>query len=227
MVTAITLFINSLFWFLLKFIQYTLILIAVVFLLFQIPSLIDYTRDEFIPVYREDYIKANYETNKDIMSFKGNRIHPYVFYYIHQQLEPRFIYSYEEELPDGYNEIINLNSFYSQHSNLISNQSFNEYRGDDSWAEYLTYNPIVKLDDTRYLVYVFYNISCGSICVNTSNYYIFEYDGQNLKVNDFYLPGRVWPGKIKYYKIVEDTLYVKVEGYAVADKEIKFQMINK
>ena len=161
------------------------------------------------------------------MSFNGNRIHPYVFYYIHQQLEPRFIYSYEEELPDGYNEIINLNSFYSQHSNLISNQSFNEYRGDDSWAEYLTYNPIVKLDDTRYLVYVFYNISCGSICVNTSNYYIFDYDGQNLKVNDFYLPGRVWPGRIKYYKIVEDTLYVKVEGYAVADKEIKFQMINK
>ena len=98
----------------------------------------------------------------------------------------------------------------------------NQYRGDSSWAEYLTYNPIVKLDDNLYLVYVFYNIDCGSICVNTSNYYIFEYDGKNLKVDDYYLTGTVHPGKIKYYKIVGDKLYIKVEGFAVADETIEF-----
>lgn len=222
MVKAIAFFFDSLAWFIIKFIQYTLTLIVIVYLLFQIPSLIDYARDEFIPVHRENYIKADYEANKDIMSFNGNRIHPYVFYYIHQQLEPRLIYSYEEELPNGYNEIINLNSFYSEHNHKISNQSLNEYQGDSSSAEYLTYNPIVKLDDNLYLVYIFYNIDCGSICVNTSNYYIFEYDGKNLIIDDFYLPGRVWPGKIKYYKIVGNKLYIKVEGSAVADKEIEF-----
>ena len=135
MVKAITSFFDSLAWFIIKFIQYTLTLFVIVYLLFQIPSLIDYARDEFIPVHRENYIKADYEVNKDIMSFNGNRIHPYVFYYIHQQLEPRFIYSYEEELPNSYNEIINLNSFYSEHNHKISNQSLNQYQGDSSWAE--------------------------------------------------------------------------------------------
>ena len=215
MVKAIASLFDSLAWFIIKFIQYTLTLIVIVYLLFQIPSLINNARDEFIPVYRENYIKADYDTNKDIMSFNGNRIHPYVFYYIHQQLEPRLIYTYKDE-------IINLNSFYSEHNHKISNQSLNEYRGDSSSAEYLTYNPIVKLDDTRYLVYVFYNISCGSICMNTANYYIFNYDGENLKVDDFYLTGTVHPGKIKYYKIVGNKLYIKVEGYAVADEEIEF-----
>ena len=218
MVNAITVFFHNIVWFIFKFIQYTLILIVIVVLLFQIPSVIDYARDEFIPVYKENYIKADYDTNKDIMSFNGNRIHPYVFYYIHQQLEPRLIYTYKDE-------IINLNSFYSEYSHKISNQSLNQYQGDSSWAEYLTYNPIVKLDDNLYLVYVFYNIDCGSICVNTSNYYIFEYDGKNLKVDDFYLPGRVWPGKIKYYKIIGDKVFIKVEGYTVADEtiELKFR----
>ena len=218
MVKAIAFFFDSLAGFIIKFIQYTLTLIVIIYLLFQIPSLIDYARDEFIPMHRENYIKADYEANKDIMSFNGNRIHPYVFYYIHQQLEPRLIYTYKDE-------IINLNAFYSEHSHKISNQSLNQYQGDSSWAEYLTYNPIVKLDDNLYLVYVFYNIDCGSICVNTSNYYIFEYDGNNLKVDDFYLPGRVWPGKIKYYKIVGDRVFIKVEGYTVADEtiELKFR----
>ena len=78
MVNAITSFFHSLTWFIFKFIQYTLILIVIVVLLLQIPSVIDYARDEFIPVYRENYIKADYETNKDIMSFNGSRIHPYV-----------------------------------------------------------------------------------------------------------------------------------------------------
>tara|TARA_B100000700_G_scaffold114255_1_gene128468 strand:+ start:127 stop:807 length:681 start_codon:yes stop_codon:yes gene_type:complete len=224
MVNVVTSFFYNIYWFVLKFVQYTVILILFIYLVFKIPSLIDYLRDEFIPIYREDYLKADYKTNKDIMFFEDNRIHPYVFYYIHEQLEPRFIYTYEEDLHGSFNEIINLKSFYSKNKNIISKQSLNEYRVDDLWGEYLTYNPIVKLDDTRYLVYVFYNISCGSSCMNTANYYIFEYDGQNLKVKDFYLPGTVWPGKIKYYKIIEDTLYIKVEGYAVKDKEIKFDL---
>ena len=108
MVNTITSFFYSLYWFILKFIQYTIILIVIVFLLFQIPSLIDYARDEFIPVYRENYIKADYDTNKDIMSFNGNRIHPYVFYYIHQQLEPRLANDKE-----SLDEVIDLKSFYA------------------------------------------------------------------------------------------------------------------
>jgi len=216
---------DSLAWFIIKFIQYTLTLIVIVYLLFQIPSLINYARDEFIPVHRENYIKADYEANKDIMSFNVNRIHPYVFYYIHEQLEPRFIYTYEDDLPDSFNEIINLNSFYSEHDDIISSQPLSEYQGDE-WSEYLTYYPIIKLDNNRYLVYVFYNIGCGtSSCVNTSNYYIFNYDGEKLKVENFYLTGTVHPGKIKYYKIVGDSVFVKVEGYTVADEaiELKFR----
>ena len=225
MVNVITSFFHSLYWFILKFIQYTLTLIVIVYLLFKIPTLIDYLRDEYIPVYRENYIKADYGANIDMMSFNANRIHPYVFYYIHEQLEPRFIYAYEEDLHSSFDEIINLSSFYSKHNSIISNQPFNKYRGDDLWSEYLTYNPIVKLDDNNYLVYVFYNISCGSSCMNTANYYIFNYDGENLAVKDFALTGTVWPGKIKYYKIVGDSVFIKVEGYAVADEtiELKFR----
>ena len=107
MVNAITSFFYSLYWFILKFIQYTLTLIVIVYLLFKIPTLIDYLRDEYIPVYRENYIKADYGDNIDMMSFNGNRIHPYVFYYIHEQLEPRFIYTYEEDLHSSFDEIIN------------------------------------------------------------------------------------------------------------------------
>ena len=224
MVNTITFLFYSFYWFILKFIQYTLTLIVFVYLLFKIPSLIDYLRDEYIPVHRENYIKADYRANKDIMSFKGKRIHPYVFYYIHEQLEPRFIYTYEKDLHESFNEIINLNSFYYLHKDIISKQSFNKYQGDDFWHEYLVYNPIVKLDETRYLVYVFYNISCGSACMNTANYYIFNYDGENLIVEDFYLTGTVWPGKIKYYKIIDNTVYFKVEGYTVADETIEFKI---
>ena len=226
MVNVVTSFFYNLYWFVLKFVQYTVILIFFIYLVFKIPSFFDYLRDEFIPVYKENYIKAEYEKNKDIMSFNDKRIHPYVFYYIHEQLEPRFIYTYQEDLHSSFNEVINLKSFYSQNNDIISRQSLNKYRVEDFWGEYLTYNPIVKLDDTRYLVYVFYNISCGSSCMNTANYYIIDYDGQKLKVEDFYLSGTVWPGKIKYYKIQEDELYIKAEGYAVADEEIKFKLNN-
>jgi hypothetical protein len=31
------------------------------------------------------------------------------------------------------------------------------------------------------------------------------------------------PGKIKYYKIVEDRVFIKVEGYTVADEAIEFK----
>ena len=223
MVNAVSALCYNLACFILKFIQYTLTLIVFVYLLFKIPSLIDYLRDEYIPVHRENYIKADYGANKDMMSFKGKRIHPYVFYYIHEQLEPRFIYTYEDDLPDSFNETIHLDSFYSKHDEIISNQPLSEYRGDDSWSEYLTYYPITKLDKNRYLVYVFYNISCGSSCMNTANYYIFNYDGENLAVNDFALTGTVWPGKIKYYKIEGDSVFIKVEGYAVADETIELE----
>ena len=64
MVNAITSFFHSLYWFILKFIQYTLTLIVIVYLLFKIPTLIDYLRDEYIPVYRENYIKADYDIGK-------------------------------------------------------------------------------------------------------------------------------------------------------------------
>ena len=61
--------------------------------------------------------------------------------------------------------------------------------------------------------------------MNTANYYIFNYDGENLAVNDFALTGTVWPGMIKYYKIEGDSVFIKVEGYAVADEtiELKFR----
>ena len=61
--------------------------------------------------------------------------------------------------------------------------------------------------------------------MNTANYYIFNYDGENLKTVDFSLTGTVWPGKIKYYKIVGEKVFIKVEGYTVADEtiELKFR----
>ena len=59
--------------------------------------------------------------------------------------------------------------------------------------------------------------------MNTANYYIFNYDGENLAVKDFALTGTVWPGKIKYYKIVGDSVFIKVEGYAVADETIELE----
>ena len=44
--------------------------------------------NKYLPVYREGYTLIDYG-NHGFMEFADNRIHPYVFYYIHEQLEPR------------------------------------------------------------------------------------------------------------------------------------------
>ena len=73
-----------------KFLKYSLILIVIGGFLFTLPSIISSFKDEIVP-YLQNYTKAKYIENSDIMQFEGSTIHPYVFYYIHRNLEPRLI----------------------------------------------------------------------------------------------------------------------------------------
>ena len=89
-----------------KFLKYSLILIIFIGFLFTLPSIISSFKDEIVP-YFQNYTKADYQDNRNIMQFEGNIIHPYVFYYIQRNLHDRYV----SEVDIG--EQIDLNKFYN------------------------------------------------------------------------------------------------------------------
>ena len=197
-----------------KFLKYSLILIVIGGFLFTLPSIISSFKDEIVP-YLQNYTKAKYIENSDIMQFEGSTIHPYVFYYIHRNLEPRLI----SEVEIG--EQIDLKKFYKDNQSLVNNlKTSNTYKLETNF--YVTYSPIAEVRENVFLVNIYFMTGCGmSICVDTRGYYLFELNDSILKIGDHYLTGTVHPGDIKFYKIENNKVLLKVEGYAVDDKKIE------
>ena len=222
MVNAITSFFHSLAWFITKFIKYTLVIVLIIYLLLKLFGLIEFAKylgDRHLPVYREGYTLIDYD-NHGFMEFADNRIHPYVFYYIHKQLEPRLANDKE-----SLDEVIDLKSFYAQHHDIISKHPFRgNYQGEE-WDEWVTNSKAIKIRDNIYLVNVDYNLGCGvSSCVMTSNYYIFQYDGETLKIIDSYLPGIVGYGGVTHYKLVGDSVLIKAYNESTPQQTIELKL---
>ena len=222
MVNAITSFFHSLTWFITKFIKYTLVIVIIIYLLLKLFGLIEFAKylgDRHLPVYREGYTLIDYG-NHGFMEFDNNRIHPYVFYYIHQQLEPRLANDKE-----SLNEVIDLKSFYSQHHDIISKHPFEGNYQDEEWDQWIANSKAIKIKDNIYLVNVDYNLGCGvSSCVMTSNYYIFQYDGVTLRIIDSYLPGTLGLGGISHYKRVGDSIFIKAYDESTPQQTIELKL---
>ena len=222
MVKTITSFFNSLAWFITKFVKYTLVTCLIIYLLLKLFVLVDFAKtvgNKYLPVYREGYTLIDYG-NHGFMEFDNNRIHPYVFYYIHQQLEPRLANDKE-----SLNEVIDLKSFYSQHHDIISKHPFEGNYQDEEWDGWIANSKAIKIKDNIYLVNVDYNLGCGvSSCVMTSNYYIFQFDGETLKIIDSYLPGIVGYGGVTHYKQVEDSVFIKIYDEITSNQTIELKL---
>ena len=222
MVNAITSFFHSLTWFITKFVKYTLVIVLIIFLLLKLFGLIEFAKylgDRHLPVYREGYTLIDYG-NHGFMEFADNRIHPYVFYYIHKQLEPRL--GNDKESLD---EAIDLKSFYARHQDIISKHPFEGNYQDEEWDQWIANSKAIKIKDNIYLVNVDYNLGCGvSSCVMTSNYYIFQFDGETLKIIDSYLPGIVGYGGVTHYKLVGDSVFIKIYDEVTSNQTIELQL---
>jgi len=222
MVNAITSFFHSLAWFITKFIQYTLVVVLIIYLLLKLFGLIEFAKylgDRHLPVYREGYTLIDYD-NHGFMEFADNRIHPYVFYYIHKQLEPRLV-NHKENL----DEPIDLKLFYAQHQDIISEQPFRgNYQGEE-WDEWVTNSKAIKIEDSIYLVNINYKLGCDRFsCEYTSNHYLFQYDGKTLRIVDSYLPGTLGLGGISHYKRVGDSIFIKAYDESTPQQTIELKL---
>ena len=222
MVNAITSFFHSLTWFITKFIQYTLVVVLITYLLLKLFGLIEFAKylgDRHLPVYKEGYTLIDYD-NQGFMEFADNRIHSYVFYYIHKQLEPRLV-NHKESL----DEAIDLKLFYAQHQDIISNQPFRgNYQGEE-WDEWVANSKAIKIEDGIYLVNINYKLGCDRFsCDYTSNHYLFQYDGKTLRIVDSYLPGVLGLGGISHYKIVGDSVFIKTHDKTIPNQTIELKL---
>ena len=171
------------------------------------------------PYQKEGYTLIDYD-NHGFMEFDNNRIHPFVFYYIHKQLEPLLV-NHKESL----DEAIDLKSFYVQHQDIISEQPFRgNYQGEerDEWA---ANSKAIKIEDSIYLVNIDYKLGCDRFsCEFTSNHYLFQYDGKTLRIIDSYLPGAWGLGGISHYKRVGDSVFIKAYDESNSDKTIELKL---
>ena len=222
MVNAITSFFHSLTWFITKFVKYTLVIVLVIYLLPKLFGLIEFAKylgDRHLPVYREGYTLIDYD-NHGFMEFADNRIHSYVFYYIHKQLEPRLV-NHKESL----DEAIDLKSFYAQHQDIISEHPFRSNYQYEEWDEWISNSKAIKIEDSIYLVNIDYKLGCDRFsCDFTSNYYLFQYDGETLRIVDSYLPGVLGLGGISHYKRVGDSVFIKAYDESTPNQTIELKL---
>ena len=222
MTNVITSFFHTLTWFIDKFIRYAFILFIIIYLLPKLFGLIEFAKylgDKYLPVYRDGYTLIDYD-NQGFMEFADNRIHPYIFYYIHKQLEPRLV-NHKGSL-DG---AIDLKSFYVQHQDIISEQPFRgNYQGEE-WDEWVTNSKAIKIEDSIYLVNINYKLGCDRFsCEYTSNHYLFQYDGKTLRIVDSYLPGTLGLGGISHYKRVGDSIFIKAYDEITSNQTIELKL---
>ena len=72
-----------------------------------------------------------------------------------------------------------------------------------------------------FLVNVYYMESCGGkILFDSRGCYLFKLNDGILKIVDHYVAS-THPGDIKFYKIEDNKILLKAEGYAVDDKKIE------
>ena len=222
MANVITSFFHSLACFIDKFIRYAFILFIIIYLLPKLFGLIEFAKylgDKYLPVYREGYTLIDYD-NQAFMEFADNRIHPYVFYYIHKKLEPRLV-NHRESL----DKAIDLKSFYAQHQDIISEQPFRgNYHGEE-WDKWVTNSKAIKIEDSIYLVNINYKLGCDRFsCEYTSNHYLFQYDGKTLRIIDSYLPGTLGLGGISHYKRVGDSIFIKAYDEITSNQTIELKL---
>ena len=196
-----------------KFLKYSLILIVLVGFLFTLPSIISSFKDEIVP-YFQNYTKADYHDNHNIMQFEGNIIHPYVFHYIQRNLHDRYV----SEVDIG--EQVDLNKFYKDNSSTIKDFPFsNTYETGTNY--YVIYSPIAEVKKNMFLVNVYYMEGYGGkIRFDSRGYYLFKLNDGILKIVDHYVAS-TYPGGVKLYKIEDNKILLKAEGYAVDDKKIE------
>ena len=55
-------------------------------------------------------------------------------------------------------------------------------------------------------------------------HYIFQYDGETLRIIDSYLPGIVGYGGVTHYKLVGDSVFIKIYDEVTSNQTIELKL---
>ena len=181
-----------------KFIKYPIYFFLILIAFYMVTPLTDAYENEIKP-WREGYTIAN---NENTMQYNGVNISQdlmmYVHYFTEINVDDDFIpYVDSEILNDSYYDCIEDKKIFDIGCMTNKNQPF---LTDDKCAwTFFGYTAIANYEN-YYLVNI-KEKACGSMIARFNSYYLFDYDGNKLKVDKVITAGRHPQKHIKYYKV--------------------------
>lgn len=178
-------------------IKYPIYFLLILIAIYMITPLTDAYENEIKP-WREGYSTGNHDT----MQYNGVDISEdlmmYVHYFTEINVDGDFIpYVDSEILNDSYYDCIEDKKIFDIGCMTNKNQPF---LTDDKCAwTFFGYTPI-----ENYKNYYLVNIeekACGTLISRFNSYYLFDYDGQKLIVDEVITAGKYPARPIKFYKV--------------------------
>ena len=178
-------------------IKYPIYFFLILIAFYMITPLTDAYENEIKP-WREGYSTANYDT----MQYNGVNISQdlmmYVHYFTEINVDDDFIpYVDSEILNDSYYDCIEDKKIFDIGCMTNKNQPF--LTNDKCAWTFFGYTPI-----ENYKNYYLVNIeekACGTLISRFNSYYLFDYDGQKLIVDEVITAGKYPARPIKFYKV--------------------------
>ena len=174
-----------------KFIKYPIYFFLILIALFTIKPLTDTYQNEVKPLFK-GYTKATGQNTDDMMRHQDEIISHDLMMYVHYYTDARLSLLNKTYFKCIENEnVFDIGCMKNIKESLLQNDKC-------AWT-FFGYSPIAK-HKNYYLVNI-KEKACGSMIERFNSHYLFDYDGEKLKISETILAGRYPERPISFYKI--------------------------